>query len=138
MFEPIVSDFSRNGDLRSNVRFEFVGEVSGVNIRRYASLSKEPGKEGEPDSETFTLEISDRYGFSCSFFRHGMTQEKAYLFAAKIPYSTTLLISGRVAIRKGRTYFNADKIFYPDETPVFLWNISEVKDETGGEEGETE
>lgn len=122
------SDFLRNGDLRSNVSFRFCGEISDVRIRQsqiYGSNEEEKEKEREGN---FYLELLDHYGFTCSLFRPRMSREKAFAFAAKIPYGVTLLIEGKVCIRKGRTYFNAQRVLFPDETPVFLWSLEKEEE----------
>jgi hypothetical protein len=54
-----------------------------------------------------------------------MSQESAYAHAAKIPYGQTLCIDGRVKVTRGRTYFDAKNISFPDGTPVFLWVLQE-------------
>jgi hypothetical protein len=118
-------DFKRDGSLRSNIRFSFCGEISQVSIKKYVRYKKDGQIEGEIEKESYYIEIVDRYGFSCSFFKSNMSQESAYAHAAKIPYGQVIIIEGKVKISRGRTYFDAQKILYPDDTPVFVWALAE-------------
>jgi hypothetical protein len=119
------TDFRRDGSLRSNILFSFCGEISQVSIKKYVRYRNNRQTEGEIEKESYYIEIVDRFGFSCSFFKAGMSQESAYAHAAKIPYGQTLCIEGRVKVTRGRTYFDAKNITFPDGDQVFVWTLEE-------------
>lgn len=112
-----TSEFTRTGSLKSLVEFSFCGEVSSITVRE-----KKKFREGEETakSQEFYLIIEDSYGFQCSYFRQGLTMEKARDIAARIPYGRSIFISGEVAIRKGNTFFNAKTFKNPDDTDILL------------------
>jgi hypothetical protein len=132
MIDTTQKDFNRTGSLKSIVSFLFTGEVVGVSVRRRQKWSTEDEEKAKADS--YYLVIEDGYGWTCSFWRHNMSQETAYGLAAKIPYGRTVHIEGEVSIRKGNTFFNAKFIRHPDGTNLLLFDAND--DETKGEEKE--
>jgi hypothetical protein len=115
-------DFTRQGSLKSLITFEFCGNVKSISVREKSKYRQE---SEEADKQEYYLIIEDSYGWQCSYFRQGLTLEKAQTIAAKIPYGRSILISGEVAVRKGNTYFNAIKFKNPDETDILLISLRE-------------
>lgn len=122
------SDFNRLGSLKSLVEFLFCGSVSSITVRE-----KRKYREGEEEArgQEFYLIIEDSYGFQCSYFRQGMTMDKAREIAAKIPYGRTIFINGEVAIRKGNTFFNAKNFKNPDDTDILLVRLTDEEQTEG-------
>jgi hypothetical protein len=125
MFTDIIGkeqDFTRQGSLKSLVEFEFCGNVKSVSVREKSKYRQE---SGEADKQEYYLIIEDSYGWQCSYFRQGLTLERAQEIAARIPYGRSIFVSGEVAVRKGNTYFNAKNFKNPDDTNILLVSLEE-------------
>jgi len=123
------NDFDRKGSLKSLIEFSALCSVKSITVRerkRY-NVDEEDSKNAE-----FYLVIEDDYGFQCSYFRQGLTLEKAQEIAAKIPYGRSIFLNGEVAIRKGNTYFNVKAIKNPDGSDVLLVRLTEDTAEHAG------
>jgi hypothetical protein len=112
----ILNDFDRQGNLRSSVDFSFCGEICDANIRRNEKIL--PSGENKI---SFSVEIFDSYGFCASYWHPTLSEEKACRIVKNIPKGQTIFVGGKICIRKGRTYFNAKRFYYPDETPILIF-----------------
>jgi hypothetical protein len=110
-------DFNRQGSLKSLIEFEFCGNVKAISVREKSKYRQE---SEEADRQEYYLIIEDSYGWQCSYFRQGLTLDKAQIIAAKIPYGRSIFIRGEVAVRKGNTYFNAKTFKNPDDTNLLI------------------
>lgn len=130
MFDPLDrgDGFDRRGNLKSNVTFRWVGEISQMSMRRFTAYNN----EGEEKSEQYALDITDSFGFKCSFFRKGATREGVEIMMSQLPYDKTLAIVGEIAVRRGNTYFNARFFRWPDDTPFEFRTYQQ--EETGEDE----
>jgi hypothetical protein len=125
-------DFTRQGSLKSLIEFEFCGNVKGISVREKSKYRQE---SEEADRQEYYLLIEDSYGWQCSYFRQGLTLEKAQAIASKIPYGRSIFIRGEVAVRKGNTYFNATVFKNPDDTDILLVSLQEEDDPLAGNDG---
>lgn len=124
MFDPRGNEsFNNRGNLKSNIKFTWLGEISQMALRQFTTFNG----EGEERSVNWCLDITDSYGFKCSFFRRGASREAVEMMMQQLPYNVTLVIEGDVNIRRGNTYFNGRFFKYPDGS-AFLWRNYE----TGG------
>lgn len=115
-------DFNRQGSLKSLIEFEFCGSVKSISVREKSKYRQE---SEEADKQEYYLIIEDSYGWQCSYFRQGLSLEKAQAIAAKIPYGRSIFVRGEVAVRKGNTYFNARTFKHPDDTDILLFALEE-------------
>lgn len=115
-------DFTRAGSLKSLIEFSFCGSIKAISVREKSKYRQE---SDEADRQEYYLIIEDSYGWQCSYFRRGLTLEKAQAIATKIPYGRTVFINGEVAVRKGNTYFNAIRFKNPDDTDILLAGLDD-------------
>jgi hypothetical protein len=110
------NDFDRQGNLRSSVDFSFCGEICDANIRKNEKIL--PSGENKI---SFSVEIFDSYGFCASYWHPTLSEEKACRIVKNIPKGQTIFVGGKICIRKGKTYFNAKRFYFPDETPILIF-----------------
>lgn len=106
------NDFKLNGTLRTSLTFRWIGEISVMGMRNFTSYNQDGTSQ-----ESWALDITDCFGWRCSFFRRGEKREAMEIMMAQLPYRKTLVIEGEVAIRKGNSYFNAKKVLWPNGEP---------------------
>jgi hypothetical protein len=125
--------FDTKGNLRSSITFRWIGEVMSTEIKIRRKVSN---YYDEKEKDYFSLVITDKYGFTCSFWRRDWSLERLRVYQSKIPYKHTLIIEGDINIRRGTTYFNIDSICKPDGTPVALYVLQGLREE-GEESGDS-
>lgn len=129
MFEKLrttsnPTEFDLRGNLKSNITFQWLGEVSQVSIREVNTFvdTENPGDK----KTTYSVVVSDSFGFEMSFWKRSQGLDAAAIMAQQMPRET-IRICGKVRVRKGLTYFNAEYIEWPNGER-FLFRNYQQKD----------
>lgn len=119
------NDFFPTGNLRSVVNYQWTGEIHRMEIKEVKTYSL----NSDQAKTSYSVSILDCYGFEQSYWKRTMTIEGANVMLCQLPRNVTLRCEGTVSIRKGRTYFNVDRIVYPDGTP-FAYRYAAIAGES--------
>ena len=108
----------KRGELKAKMTYTYVGEIREATIKRTASY-----KAGidDPVSDTYYVVLRDVEGLQQSLYRYASTYEAAERLRSLIPLCKTLVLTGKVCIRRNNIYFEAVTVSWPNGDSTLAW-----------------
>ena len=119
----------KRGELKAKMTYTYVGEIREAMIKRTASY-----KAGidDPVSDTYYVVLRDGEGLQQSLYRYASTYEAAERLRSLIPLCKTLVLTGKVVVRRNNIYFEVVTVSWPNGESPFTW--AEDREIVGSEE----